>query len=105
MTVTLIPTAKPYEWHIDIGPFFDRFGASKLAVLTSADPVVQAIVKDCQVRKWIDLRLPSVSDGLDALIACGVPGVDSALKDTILNTPVAPPESSALRATYYGETL
>ena len=29
--------AQPWEWLIDIGPFFDRFGAAKMAVLTSSD--------------------------------------------------------------------
>ena len=28
--------AQPWEWLIDIGTFFDRFGAAKMAVLTSA---------------------------------------------------------------------
>ena len=36
---------------IDIGPFFDRFGVAKMAVLMSSDPVVQAILRDVQARK------------------------------------------------------
>jgi hypothetical protein len=53
--------AQPCEWLIDIGPFFDRFGTAKMAVLTSSDLGVQAILKDTQVRKWLDLKLKSES--------------------------------------------
>lgn len=45
----------PEEWRIYVGPFFDRFGVWKLQVLSSADPLVQAVVKDCSVRQYIDL--------------------------------------------------
>ena len=56
--------AQPWEWLIDIGAFFDRFGAAKMAVLTSADPGVQAIIKDTQIRKWIALNLPEVTQSI-----------------------------------------
>lgn len=95
------PPADPCAWLIDVGPFFDRFGAAKLAVLSSADATVQAIVKDSQVRKWIDLQHPAVAQGIDALIALAVPGVDAAMKAIILETPVAPAEQSALRKVYF----
>ena len=95
------PPADACAWLIDIGPFFDRFGAAKLAVLSSADATVRAIVKDSQVRKWIDLQHPAVALGIDALIALAVPGVDAALKAAILETPVAPAEQSALRKVYF----
>ena len=45
----------PSEWHMYVGPFFDRFGAYKLPILASTDPLVQAIIKDATVRKYIDL--------------------------------------------------
>ena len=45
----------PEEWRIYVGPFFDRFGVWKLQILSSADPLVQAVVKDCSVRQYIDL--------------------------------------------------
>lgn len=44
------------EWYINVGPFFDRFGAYKLPILASVDPLVQAVIKDSSVRKYIDLR-------------------------------------------------
>lgn len=53
--VVVQPAIIPAEWRIYVGPFFDRFGQWKLAILSSADPVVQAVIKDCSVRKYIDL--------------------------------------------------
>lgn len=44
------------EWRINVGPFFDRFGQQKIAILASTDPVVQAIIKDATVRHYIDLK-------------------------------------------------
>ena len=92
--------AQPWEWLIDIGPFFDRFGAAKMAVLTSADAGVQAILKDTQIRKWLDLKLPEVAQSV-AYVGTKVPAVTAELQDAILNTPVAEAESLALRKLYF----
>ena len=46
----------PADWYINVGPFYDRFGAFKLPILASTDPLVQAIIKDTSVRKYIDLK-------------------------------------------------
>lgn len=89
------------DWLIDVGPFFDRFGAAKMALLMSSDATVQALVKDLQVRKWIDLQRVDVGQGIDALIALSVPGVDGALKAAILTTPVTAEENFALRRVYF----
>ena len=91
----------PTEWLLDVGPFFDRFGASKLAVLSHTDPLVQALVKDLQVRKWIDLKRADVAQGIDLLISKSIPGVNAALKAAILTTPVASDENLALRKIYF----
>ena len=88
------------EWLIDIGAFFDRFGPAKMAVLTSADPGVQAILKDTQVRKWLDLKLPELVQSV-TYVGAKVPAVTAELQDTILNTPVAPAENLALRKMYF----
>lgn len=99
-----VPQAAPVDpaaWLINAGPFFDRFGAAKLAVLAHTDPLVQALVKDLQVRVWIDLQRPDVAQGIDLLISKSVPGVSAALKTAILTTPVAPDENLALRKTYF----
>ena len=93
-------TSKPWEWLIDIGPFFDRFGAAKMAVLTSADVGVQAILKDTQVRKWLDLKLPEIASAV-AYIGTKVPAVTQGLQQSILNTPVAETENLALRKLYF----
>ena len=92
--------APAWEWLIDIGPFFDRFGAAKMAVLTSSDAGVQAIIKDTQVRKWLDLKLPEIASSI-AYISTKVPALTAKLQSTILNTPVAETENLALRKLYF----
>lgn len=89
-----------YEKLIDIGPFFDRFGAAKMAVLTSADLGVQAILKDTQIRKWIDLSLPEVAQSI-AYIGTKVPAVTTEMQEAILLTPVSANENLALRKLYF----
>ena len=91
----------PTDWLIDVGPFFDRFAGAKMALLTSANATVQALVKDLQVRKWIDLQRADVASGIDALIALGVPGMTTALKTAVLTTPVTAEENFALRKVYF----
>ena len=45
----------PAGWRIYVGAFFDRFGAYKVPILASDDLIVQAIIKDASVRKFIGL--------------------------------------------------
>lgn len=94
------PPEDPTAWLIDIGPFFDRFGAAKMAVLTSANAGVKAILADTQVRKWIDLQRPDVSQSV-AYIASVVAAVTPELETAILTTPVSPEENLALRKLYF----
>lgn len=89
-----------WTWYIDIGPFFDRFGAAKMSVLTSTDAGVKAILSDTQVRKWIDLRRPDVAQSI-AYIASVVPSLTAELQDSILNTAVSPEENLALRRMFF----
>lgn len=93
--------ADPCEWLLDVGTFFDRFAGAKMAVLTSAHPVAQAVIRDASVRKWIDLRKPDVAAGIDALIAAAVPGVTPTLKAAILDTPVTDEENRAVRKLFF----
>ena len=97
---TPAPSPAPWEWLIDVGSFFDRFGAAKMAVLTSSDVGVQAIIKDTQVRKWLDLKLPEIASAV-AYIGTKVPAVTQELQESILNTPVAEIENLALRKLYF----
>lgn len=57
--------------HIAVGSFFDRFGAEKYPILASSDALVQALVKDCTVRAYIDLDSAQLPAGLDMLVAAG----------------------------------
>lgn len=95
--VALVPV-DPYLWLTDIGPFFDRFGSAKMAVLTSPDAVVKAIVSDVSVRKWVDLKRVDVAQSL-AYIGTVVTAVTPALQASILTTPVTATENAALRST------
>lgn len=94
-----IPAVDPCLWLIDIGTFFDRFGSFKTAILTSTDIGAQAIIKDCSVRKWIDLKNPEISPSCDYLISKGL--LDVPTKTNILTTPVADAENMACRKLYF----
>lgn len=94
------PDADPAAWFIDIGPFYDRFGAAKMAVLTSADAGVKAIMADVQIRKWIDLQRADVASSL-AYIGSVVAALTPAIRTAILTTPVTAEENLALRKLYF----
>lgn len=94
------PPAPAWEWLIDIGPFYDRFGAAKMAVLTSSDAGVKAILADLNIRKWVDLKRVDVAQAL-SYVGSVVPAVDATLQNAILNTPVAEVENLALRRLYF----
>lgn len=89
----------PAEWLIDIGPFFDRFGSSKLPILMSADATVKAIVADVQVRKYVDLKRPDVASALDYITSKGI--ITASQKTVILTTPVGAEENLALRKLFF----
>lgn len=74
--------------HITVGQFFDRFGAQKYPILASSNPMVQALIKDCSVRSYIDLDDPQLPYGLQMLVDSGFP-VDV---DAIINTPLTDTE-------------
>ena len=96
----LPPVPPVWTWYIDLGPFYDRFGAAKMAVLTSADVGIAAIIRDVNIRKWVDLQRPDVAEAL-AYIGTKVPSVTPALQTQILTTPVTAEEQYALRTTYF----
>lgn len=78
------PIIIPDEWKIYVGPFYDRFGAYKIPILASADPIVQAIIKDCSIRKYIDLynRKADITAALSMIQAKGYPIDISAILNT-----------------------
>ena len=51
-----ISVDNPEDWCITVGAYFDRFGASKHAILASNDSNIQAAIKDASVRDFIDLK-------------------------------------------------
>ncbi len=91
---------QPYEWFIDIGPFFDRFGDTKLYILTSADPGIKAILADIQIRKWIDLKRTDVATSL-AYIGSIIPALTQSKQNMIMNVIPSDEENLALRKLYF----
>lgn len=79
------PPEPENAWWIYVGPFYDRFGDQKWPILASTDPMVGALIKDCSVRKYIDLKRTDLPGALDLLIAKGF-ALD---KTAILTTPVS----------------
>ena len=65
------PTPTPALRHISVGAFFDRFGAQKYPILASHELMVQALIKDCTVRTFIDLDRADLPMGLQMLVQAG----------------------------------
>ena len=78
------PEPTPEPRHISVGAFFDRFGAQKYPILASADPIVQALIKDCTVRKFIDLDREDLPMGLQMIVSAGF-AIDP---DAVLSAPI-----------------
>lgn len=96
-------TQEDTSFYVDVGPFFDRFEASVMAVLTTTDPAIKAWITNVNIRKWIWTKHPSIGQAIDAMIALGIPGVDAAMKARIQNTPARWSEQSALIKLYFPE--
>ena len=94
-----VPPIDPTAFLIDTGPFFDRFGTSKLPILMSADPLVKALMADIQIRKWIDLQRPDVAQALDILVSKAL--LTPELKTAILEHPVEIEENRVLKKLYF----
>ena len=91
------------SFYVDVGPFFDRFGASMLAVLSTTDPTLKAWITNVNIRKWVFTKHPSIGQAIDMMIAQGIVGVDAALKNAVQNTPARWSEQSALIKLYFPE--
>lgn len=65
------PMPTPEPRHISVGAFFDRFGAQKYPILASPDLMVQALIKDCTARTFIDLDRADLPMGLQMLVQAG----------------------------------
>lgn len=69
--VNEVSVESPLTRKISVGSFFDRFGEHKWGILSDANPLVQALIKDCSVRKYIDLDDPQLLNGLLLLNQAG----------------------------------
>ena len=72
------------DWRIYVGAFFDRFGEQKIAILSSEDAVVQALIKDASVRQYIGLRerRDELAQMIGVLVAKGFALDAAAILDT-----------------------
>jgi hypothetical protein len=78
----------PEVRRIFVGSFFDRFGPHKWPILADPAPMVQALVRDCQVRRYIDLDNPDLPAGLAMLVSAGH-AIDP---DAVINAPITEDE-------------
>jgi hypothetical protein len=89
-----------WQWYIDVGPFFDRFGEAAMPVLMSDNAIVKAMLENLRARKWIDLQRPDVAQGVQ-LIGSVIPAVTPEIQASIINTPVRDDENMALRKLFF----
>ena len=88
MEIYSFSPAPAINHNITVGAFYDRLGDQKWPVLADINPSVQALIKDCQVRKWINLDDPQVRTGLEMVKAAGH-AIDV---DAIITAPIQPGE-------------
>lgn len=92
MTSVLAWDNAPAEyWYIEVGAFYDRFGPAKIPVLASSDATVQALVRDTQIRKYIDLKRPDVAQFV-GYVATKVPEVTADIQAAVLEAPTTDEE-------------
>lgn len=82
------PAPPPAPRLITVGAFFDRFGPLKWQILADQSPLVQAVIRDAQVRRHIDLSNPDLPGGLAILQGAGHQ-IDAA---AVIDAPVQPHE-------------
>jgi len=71
-----------YFW-IEVGAFYDRFGAARIPVLACPYDDVQAMIRDTQVRKYIDLKRADVAQFV-AYVATKVPELTAEIQAAVL---------------------
>ena len=70
-----VPPAEPDPriWWMDVGPFYDRFGADAIAIAASDNGACKAVQTLTGVRKYVDLKDPRIGQMIDMLIATAQP--------------------------------
>ncbi len=76
----------PAEYfHIEVGAFYDRFGAARIPVLACPYSDVQAMIRNTQVRKFIDLKRADVAQFV-AYVATKVSELTAEIQAAVLAT-------------------
>jgi len=78
------PTAITSNRFISVGSFYDRFGPLKWQILSDQSPIVQALIKDASVRRYIDLNSPDLLAALNLVRNAGY-NIDL---DKFINSPI-----------------
>ena len=65
------PIVEHPKRYISVGSFYDRFGTEKWNILSSTDLMVQAMIKDVSVRKYVDLDRADLLAGLQMIKTAG----------------------------------
>ncbi len=91
------PAADERLWWLEVGPFYDRFGADAVAIAASDHGACKAVQVMTSVRKYVDLKDPRIGQMIDMLIAAAQPEAQAwapgsgpmtlAKKAAILDTP------------------
>lgn len=63
----------PRLWWLDVGPFYDRFGADAIAIAAGDNGACKAVQTLTGVRKYVDLKDPRIGQMIDMLIATAQP--------------------------------
>jgi energy-converting hydrogenase Eha subunit C len=71
-----------YHW-IDVGPFFDRFGAAALAVASSESALARGMIALVTPRQYVDLKRADVAAMVGMLVTAAL--IDTQLASTILD--------------------
>lgn len=77
-------------WWIDVGSFFDRFGAQAIVVTSADDNVVRGMLNLIQPRKFVDLKRADLPALLGILVTKQLITADDA--NRILTTPTTEDE-------------
>jgi hypothetical protein len=81
---------KEYFW-ITIGSYYDRFGSAKIPVLSNEDPTVKAMIKDIEVRQYVDLKRGELLQAMQ-YVATKVPELTGDIINKVLNPVTNPKE-------------
>ncbi len=107
------PPAPPpvYKMYLDVGAWWRRFGALKIAILSNTDTNLQAAVKYIMSLHWVDLEDPETAAICAYMLGTTIPdvgtiaapiaGLTQAIVTSVLTTVPIPAEQHVLVKMYF----